>query len=239
VAQRNRRRPRVVWLPNTNVNSLDQATNSAGYHIFIHNLLGVVAGAQVTSVTPVVIDDVQNPISATNSLSDIENSGYRLRRIVGKIFVAAHQVAGDTPSAAIVTCGYIVLRVDPLTNLPLQNAGFYQLGAIDNWGDPWIWRRSWIVANTAATNAPTQPFAIGAANSTNYRVGGNADGPHVDAKTARIISAEERLFLVSTSTVIGSQTDDQGPSMDISFLEDVRCLASMRTSSGNRRNASR
>lgn len=235
-----RRRPKVVWIPATNANSLDQANLRTGYQVFVLNLAGVIAGAQVTGVIPLVLDgQSDDPLAPATSLADLENSSYRLRRVVGKIFAAVHQQAGDSPTAAIVTAGLIVLRSDALSGLPLAAVGNYSLAEIANWDDPWIWRRSWILANRLATNAATQAFAVTAAGTTNFEIGGNADGPHVDQKTARVVGTEERLFLVVTASVIGSQTDPQGPTMDISILTDLRVLGSMRTNQGNRRNASR
>jgi len=73
---------------------------------------------------------------------------------------------------------------------------------------------------------------------TNYAHGpAVADGPHIDQKTARTVSLEERLFLdVSVTNVdVGAEGND----FSVNVVTDLRVLGSMRSGSGNRRNSSR
>lgn len=63
------------------------------------------------------------------------------------------------------------------------------------------------------------------------------EGPHVDAKTARIVGPDQRLFLVVTNTIQGGSAAGGVSSCEV--ITDLRVLASMRSSQGNRRNASR
>lgn len=241
------KRPQVVWLPPDIFNRLGQAPNPAtsggnsaiGIGVFTPS--GVIGGT-TTELFPIVKDEPQNLTTATETLSDLEGSAYRLRRIVGKLFVAIEQtVAGVTVTTAnniIVTAGFIILRVDNAGQPLNSSAPTYDVQAIDQARDPWIWRRSWML-----TNIPNVPLAAG---NTNGFILGNPsntqslsalDGPHVDAKTARVVSDEERLFLVvSTIAVDGN---DQQTTNRATILWDLRVLASMRKQSGNRRNASR
>lgn len=111
-------------------------------------------------------------------------------------------------------------------------AGNIDPGAIQNSGDPWIWRRSWLMANNGAggTNfgdIPAQNFGA--------QYPGPLEGPHVDQKTARIVGPEDRLFL--NIGVVHMFTTDVDTSVLV--VTDLRVLASMRTSIGNRRNATR
>lgn len=86
--------------------------------------------------------------------------------------------------------------------------------------------------NLSTTGSPT---TVGP--ESNMEMGSVADGPHVDQKTARIVSSEERLFLTVSATVL---TGSGGELVTSAFVNtDLRVLASMRTSSGNRGNASR
>jgi len=197
-----------------------------------------VTGSNATFEIPVIQDgSLSGPLAETSSLSDIENSGYRLRRIVGKIFVLIGQTA-DSPSASPclygVTAGLIIRRTDPGTGGSLAaNVGPEEISPndIENSMDPWIWRRSWILGDNLtppANNAQTQNFGNA------YQ--GALDGPHVDQKTARIVGPEERLVLDISTTVIIAGSPECG---DTLVLTDLRVLGSMRTSSGNRRNASR
>jgi len=233
---RRRNKPRVVWLPQTNDFSLQSLVEPYGYQVFSHTIGGA-AGAQVVSLAPLTIDEPSDVATATTTLADIENSGYRLRRIVGKVFCSAEKQLSGTDFAwatVICTAGIIVLRVDPTTDAPLAIPQNYHPGFIVNWSDPWIWRRTWLLSNIE----PQYPDSV--ANlypASNAEYGSVQDGPHVDQKTARIISNEERLYLVAATTIFNSENDQLAS--DVNWLFDLRCLASMRTSLGNRRNASR
>lgn len=241
------KRPQVVWLPPDIQNRLGQAPNPAtsggnsavGIGLI---LAGGALGQTSTNLFPVVKDEPQNLTTATETLSDLEGSAYRLRRIVGKFYCGLEQtVANSLPTAAnnIMLCaGFIILRVDN-GGQPLNSSSpTYDVMAIDQQRDPWIWRRSWIL-----TNNPNLVTAAGVLNDFNFGVPSNTnmgsvlDGPHVDAKTARVVSDEERLFLVvSTLCLDGNQGQINNR---IAVFWDLRVLASMRKQSGNRRNASR
>lgn len=248
-----RRKPRVVWLPQTNANSI--GTGTQVYQLAVISVAGV-TGTSLTSEIPLVLDNQQEAFDVNSpSLSDIESSGYRLRRIVGKLFVEASQFeigngSGVTAVAsAIVTAGIIVRRADSATGGSYAAAtgqAEIDTGTVENTGDPWIWRRSWTLGNNGALQllsgiAPNQTSRQ-SFPTTNFTelAGGIADGPHIDQKTARIVSNEERLFLDVTCTVLG---EGPNPSTDgpivIAYWTDFRILGSLMTSAGNRRNASR
>lgn len=234
-----RNRPRVVWLPATNAFSIDQDGRSA-FNTATHDLTGD-AGEFVTSTHGVVIDgEGLDPLAAGTTLSDIENSGYRLRRIVGDVWVAVNQLAENTPPTIFCSAGLMVLRVRPETGLPLDSNDHYGVNNAENVMDPWIWERSWLLSNKLSTGpiAPIgfQEASLGTANSV---LGGNADGTHIDQKTARVIGPEERLFLILSSTVAQTAGQQEDIIVGIQWFWKLRCLASMRVSVGNRRNASR
>jgi len=240
MARRNRGGPKVVWLPQTNANSIDSlGTNVSTIQLVEHDLTGATLGLTITSVQPVIIDgETIDPLATTpQGLSDLENSGYRLRRIVGKIWCALETTANGAPGAVICTAGFIILRTEPVNSAPLAPFANYNAQDIRNGGDPWIWRRSWLLKN-GSTTAGINPFVRNdGVGGSNYYVGGNADGPHVDQKTARLVGNEERLFLVTTTTNIAVGADQD--SAIVNWAWDLRVLASMRNSVGNRRNASR
>lgn len=232
---RRRTKPRVVWLP---ISEEGSAIPSAATTL-LGNGGSVISGPTgnfSTELTPITFDAPTATLTEA-SLADFEKSSYRLRRIVGKIFAGVEAVEFTTAPAAIVFyAGFIVLRVDG-NGAPLSTAINYHPGIFENERDPWIWRRSWLLGNRIV-DAPT----IVAFPGFNTAHGGTwdyesvADGPHIDAKTARIISDEERLFLVTGAVAIGGQ---QGAFLNYSWVADLRVLASMKPSSGNRRNASR
>lgn len=242
-----RRKPRVVWLPPDLNNRVGVApvvaslpTQSAHFiNAQTGPALGLNPDVQVTAVVKDVDAGDDFLTSVPSTLSDITNSGYRLRRLVGKINVlCAQDVAADPldPTLYQVTAGFIVLRVRA-GDTPLDTFGSYDPSAIGSSMDPWIWRRSWIIGDQAGAATINRNTRAPRSNFENYS-GGNSDGPHLDQKTARLVGPEERLFFVCS--VQGLDGDPQAPNPGlILVVGDVRVLASMRTSMGNRRNASR
>lgn len=250
-----RSKPRVVWLPQTNANSIGEG--NLVYQLGLIEVAGA-TGQSETAEIPLVLDAQQSAVqSADPSLADLESSGYRLRRIVGKLWCEVAQdefdqaVTHTKPSSCIVTAGIIVRRAgfDGISYASQSgiigeeiNAGF-----IENTGDPWVWRRSWTLGNNAASqllytpgDGVTRTRQFFPTNNFSELAGGIADGPHVDQKTARIVSSEERLFLDVTVTVLGESPGQPDPNpITVAFWTDFRILGSLRTTSGNRRNASR
>lgn len=247
-----KRKVKVVWLPQDLENRLGQAplvassgtTSSTILHFFTGNPLG---DSATTEEIPLV-HDFTGPIGtgaglgdAELSLADIASSGYRLRRIVGKLSFAAQQIAAaDSTTATIfhLTAGIIVRRINRSGQSEASVSGGAQqedinVASLDNTMDPWIWRRSWNIANQLGVD----PNQLSYPESNDKYGGGVMDGPHVDAKTARIIGPEERLFL--DVTVEGINGASQGPPGAIIMIGDIRCLGSLRSNVGNRRNASR
>lgn len=245
-----KRSPRVVWLPPTDRNSLDPG-NLNGLQNFIIDFVGTnetTIGASVNAEIPLVIDgEDDDPIGAV-TLSDIENSSYRLRRIVGKIFVFSRPQAqqGGTAFGAplhVVTGGLIVRKIDVASgdSLALQ-VNQVSPTAIRNWADPWIWRRSWMVRNVTGVTGGVTTLDLDSLSGSNFggaAAGGIADGPHIDQKTARLVGNEERLFLSFTASVVVPRELGGNDGTQIQVLTDLRVLGSMRTGMGNRRNATR
>lgn len=242
-----RRKPKVVWLPVDRLNRLGVAP--AAVSTSTQNATGIIQinafgpiGNTVSDVSAVVLDATPELAltAGVQSLADVASSSYRLRRVVGKIHATIAQDAevADTVASVLLTIGLIVLRINEEDSQPLQNAAQYDAQSFGNISDPWIWRRSWVLTNllfqaTLPSGDPGRLFQ-GLASTDHY--GSVADGPHVDAKTARVIGPEERLIMVASATALDGGVQ---VAADITILTDLRILASMRTSMGNRRNASR
>lgn len=245
---RRTRRPAVVWLPLSNVSRIQlpaaatDGTASSGFQLGVAVPSGGPPGVQTI---PIAKDEPQNIAANGQTLSDLEGSAYRLRRIVGKVYIQPAQIAAVTAQEStsfIVVAGIIVLRVDTAGNILSGNNNTYDPGSLDSTRDPWVWRRSWLLSNVVGigalnTAAPdSRPLIFPESNIQAY-AGGVMDGPHVDAKTARVISDEERLFF--TVSAVGLDGETQGLQTVLAVFGEFRVLASMRKSSGNRRNASR
>jgi len=248
-----RRKPKVVWLPPSNVNAAGDGSTGwsfASSTPFDGSTIGTVGAIEV----PIVQDGNQSdPLGATSSLADIELSGYRLRRIVGKlyVFIGVSQDQAHGPTGLYgVSAGFIIRRVDPGSGgslaaaVPQTNFEEINPSHIRNASDPWIWRRDWILndgffdpfTNTVPTTRDIQ--AIQGSSTSNFSKnypGGNLEGPHVDQKTARIVGPEERLFLNISAEALFTGF----PNQVLIAIYNFRVLGSMRSNIGNRRNASR
>lgn len=240
-----RRKPGVMWLPN-----IGQGVAADTSFISASNDVGPVAGAagDNTTINALTVDypaDAVRQAAELTNLADYQGSGYRLRRIVGKFFCGIDQDIGDGqattyPEAALVTAGLIILRVDGNSGAPLNAVpSEYSTLGLNNVQDPWIWRRTWILSNFqgfdggGGAHTAWSYYPI-----TNAEYGSVKDGPHVDQKTARRVSDEERLFLiVSTQVPTNGLTANTAGQVRWSF--EYRILASPLRVMGNRRNASR
>lgn len=241
-----RRKPTVSWLP-----TLGQGPDST-WLPFIGSLgFGGAAGpsGMGTAVAAVVPDYPAEAIRASAgaglpSLADFEGSGYRLKRIVGKLNVGIWQQvgdpqgAGDYPTSVLVSAGFIVLRVTEDTGAPLRAAtpNDYSPLDLDNVRDPWIWRRSWRLANEFGQGPTTPILSQSYEPVVNSEYGSAVDGPNIDARTARRIGQEERLFFCISAMNIANAAALAGT---IEWCLDVRYLCSPMRAVGNRRNASR
>lgn len=235
-----RRKPTVVWLPISGTQNLAQQVIAP---LLSGDIPVEANGGIATTFTALTFDYDAEVILQANqlpSLADFEQSSYRLRRIVGKVFVAMKQEAGSAPpavrqAAGIIAAGFMVLRVQEQTGAPLGTAAQYNPLNEDNIRDPWIWRRTWILSN-GLSGSPSQP-QWGEMPFSNVEYGSAYDGAHIDQKTARVIGPEERLFFIVGTQGLDAAAVDE-PS-HLRYVLDVRLLASMRRAAGNRRNASR
>jgi len=252
---RRKSKPRVVWLPQTNANSI--GAGNQVYQLAVISGLAGPTGTTSTAEIPLVLDSQQSIVASTDpSLADIENSGYRLRRIVGKVWCQLAQSTpgqdASAPNSVIVSAGIMVRRTDDTTGASFASANDANInvGFIENTGDPWVWRRSWtlgdrytrdteLILTASLSNFFVENQFFPSCNWGKEYAGGIAEGPHVDQKTARIIGPEERLFLDVSATIPGETSNQPGTGATVAFWTDLRVLGSMRTSSGNRRNASR
>jgi len=259
MARFKRRKPRVLWLP-VHGTLFDTTAESDSYASGLTGSLTLdQTGATATDIQAVTFDysDSASNEEGTDfrSLQDLTSgNAYRLRRIVGKIWVAAvTQNNSETEiGLADVCCGFIINRTDddgnPLYTFVTQtNAGPIAQDAAQ---DPWIWRRRWLlspvpaaiqygdnnfVSNLAALNTLTG--FQGQFPQTTAGYGSVADGPHIDQKTARVISNQERLHFWIQGRIINASPNVNN--VDLKWYLDVRLLASLRQNLGNRRNASR
>lgn len=257
-----RRKPRVVWLPN--VGSTENPADTAGAtpsYILFETPIALGIGNNPTIETPLVVDNPQGLAAGTIAawdaapLASIETFGYRLRRIVGNLIISVAPAPDGSggvlpvPNFVIATAGLIIRRVDD-TGAAVATGLESSANSVANIQDPWIWRRSWLLSPALKTIVAGTEVLIpvpGSAdkvnhvqlfsNNTIYHTGPNCTGS-VDQKTARNVAAEERLFL-DVSLRSGDANDVLNTTVSTLLFFDYRVLASLRTGTGNRRNAVR
>jgi len=273
---RRRRKARPLWFPPLGTTfSVADDTVGTGMVTWALPVLG--SGAISFQEIPLTFDFGQeaeltdtiiNP--GTKTLADLMESAWRVRRVVGKLY-ATYQIKDEgivDPlqtgyPACYLKVGLMVRNVDqfgqpPGTNVDLLNR--------DDYTDPWIWQRSWILGQHQIPNryqtltstdgvillqqglqlgtlggaAAAAEFVAYASFPRNNAIqSGLHDGPHVDAKTNRVIGPEQRLFLhfAAKGLPIQPQGGITGDN-DIFGLFDLRLLGNLQRST-NRRNASR
>lgn len=255
---RRRRKPKVVWLSPSGTPYT--AGLAAGEQPAFTEFAGTVTLqplARPTIETPLLVDgpDINQMSAAIGAyqgfnLNDVQQPGYLLRRVVGKFHCTAIADPGlggefdDNNSALFVTAGLIIRRVDD-AGAAIATGQEVNVQTIQNIKDPWIWRRTWVLRNSnmSPETAVGLLSTVGAASARSFPgstagYGSVADGPHMDAKTRRVVAAEERLFL-DVSVLSWNAEPQVAANWTLKYRFDYRALASLRFSGGNRRNASR
>jgi len=241
-----RRKPRVVWLPTFGVNSYGESgieSNATGIEYNVN--LGT-NGIIVFDAAGLTWDGSESSTFAQDfgddsfTLNDfVDGQSYRLRRIVGKFWCSADtQGVATNVTAVEVAFGFIIARTAASGAIQTDFSYVNPL-AQDSAEDPWIWRRSWLISpELASAQLPNSAFGVLPNNNIAY--GSVADGPHIDQKTARVISRDERLVGVMAAQVKYTK-GDLAPTGNVRVAGylDYRLLASMRKNIGNRHNTSR
>lgn len=233
--RRTKRRARYTWLPTVGTASPagpESDDNSSGRSFS----LDIPAdGSSNVLISTLTFDEPQEGdklLQSTSPLGTILGNEYFLKRIVGKIFImhqgGVNSAAGDPslPAAALVGVGFFVARANDESqgaDSPIGSASLserqenYSPLSEDAIREPWIWRRTWVLGNPLMrANREGLAFSGVAAQETTFEgvffppttaaYGSVADGPHIDAKTARRIKQDERLFFV-----VATRIWDQSP----------------------------
>lgn len=254
-----RRKQRVVWFPpiGAQIQQTGVFVNGNTFQVPV-----ISSGAIFNGFLPLTFDEGQEQkIGVANvSLSDLQNSAWRLRRLILNIFATFSVTgtgAGDPVAnaslGAIFAVGAMVATVDE-TGAPV-NTSISILDRDDN-TDPWIFRRVWLLSQhsnltregAGLTVIAGSKISGGAVTDTAFaftqfprsttEYGYVAGGPYVDQKTNRVIGPEQRLLLFFGSKQLPIQDTAADASANIVGYLDYRLLGNLQRSS-NRRNASR
>lgn len=248
-----RRRQPVVWLPvqaetgNPDPNSgAITAVNQVS--IKRHGIsipAGSTPGVYAAGIFPVVGDwsnDQSLIVSAASNttFADMYAGGYKLRRIVGHIwpYVDVFRNGGQGNPAntinAVVTVAFQVMQTDDSGNPVDAEAGLPDIYA--NAGNPWIWRRSWILTDYTNVSAAQQGWGVQSVADASLNL---REGAFFDQKTARRIGPDQRLFLCLQATSLDGSPEGPNP-FDVTIYTNYRTLATLTKGTlGNRRHSSR
>lgn len=259
--RRRRTKPRVAWLPVLGTSAGIEGVDPlyGGESSLVGDTNEIQWDAQpVTFDQAASAEVVQQNTGLTGlyprTLADlVSGNAYRLRRLVGKCNVFVASATGATAQNeripfVEVGAGFIVCKTDDDGN-PTTDFNFVNPLQQDSAEDPWIWHRRWLLGTTPGYEVWADPrgatsigaySASGQQPSTNAGFGSAVDGPHIDQKTARVISPSERLFFVWALKgwdPYALATTEAAVSVQVFW--HVRVVGSLRRMGGNRRNASR
>lgn len=213
---RRKRRAKYTWLP---VLGTEQDTGGGGDQINKagrdFSLSASAEGAgQIIPLTADLPRDEGIVPGDEGVLSDSIGQEWFLRRLVGKLSI--HWGAtpdNDSADYVRVNAGFLVARASvtdpdyPIGATATWAAGLspsiynaYDPGSNDVLREPWIWRRTWVLGNPAIADGNNWPRGLSPAHNLGFA--SSLDGPHIDAKTMRRISNDDRLyFVISASTL--------------------------------------
>lgn len=218
-----RRRAQYRWFP---ADPTFYGESQTGSYYWTNILAGEPGASGEIFATAVLPDQSYNDAQAGQSdnmtLRDyVEGQDYILKRMVGKVWGSLEQVnAADHVNSVILSMGFAILPVDDDTNAPALDSVDYDPLNPSNSMNPWIWRRTWILANLLGPDTNFYyPNNLGAYGSV-------MDGGHVDSKSARRVTREQRLFYIAAARTI--ESTGVVPEVQIQVGFDIRCLGAMR-----------
>lgn len=196
----------------------------------------------VTTDTPVALAGA----TTTDNMSEIMANDYFIRRIVGKLHASMRQkrnASGDpsSPQACLFGCGFFIARAadgggtqqQPIgAATPAERRTNYSPLGLDTIREPWIWRRTWVLQNPAqslisqANNVTSDSFDFAGFPTSTGGYGSVMDGPHIDAKTLRRVTNDDRLWFAFANFALPVGTTDQDGQVN-GYL-DMRLLGQLR-----------
>lgn len=225
-----RRRQKSTWFP---VLGTDNGGEFPLSSIFFVNTDVAPGYGPSTFITPLIPDYTEDPsvTSGEPTLRDfVEGQTCVIDRIVGKITCHLEQFqnseAENKPILAACCAAVAVLPVDD-AGTPITTPTGVELNplAAENLDKPWLWRRTWILANNKA-NVSTFPY-VGSPTNTQYGAG-LQEGSHIDTKgVRRAIQRNQRIYLIlATQDVTSFELTDTAS--EVHWSVDLRVLGRMR-----------
>jgi len=251
--RRTRRRARYTWLPTIGTAGPGEVDDNSSGRTF--GITVATTGEQTVLISELTFDrpvEGDNLTSQATPLGTVLGNEYFLKRIVGKLFAAYRPRTNQNndpsqPTGALFGAGFFIARANDDSqgaDSPIGSASAservenYSPLSEDTIREPWIWRRTWILGNDAMRRQHINPnLTLEAIDQDAATVfppstagyGSVADGPHIDAKTARRVKQDERLwFVVATRTCPFSDVITPQQSGTIDGYLDFRLLGALR-----------
>lgn len=234
-----RRKRRYTWFPQIGFQSSNPEDDSVVLPVAVPN--APLSGLLSTPTIFPIIPDAPNeePTAVTDHLDDFIASEYFLKRIVGRFVCAAPaRTSVQTPYtiAYAIGAGFFIARADsPTSTKPIGSAAAtdaknnYGVLNVQNTREPWIWRRVWIMSPLVTASGfqvfdPNYPYY--ANNNLNGSV---AEGSNIDARTARRVTQDDRLWFTVQTQVLnaGGSFEFEEQTFPEAYL-DVRLLGALR-----------
>lgn len=234
-----RRRAKYLWFPilGTINDNADPPELGELSPFFISHAVGAPSlELNNVDIIPLTLDNpVNEQLAAAGETlgTAIGGRDWFCRRIVGQCFVSLATVVGQVQSSVLVTCGIFVARADPSginpigNNIAVEREQTYNPLSVRTISEPWLWRRSWHLGNVNSTVVDVNPARNFPAANSGY--GDVRSGPHVDAKTARRISEDDRLWFAVSSIGTGGNANT---GTNVQVVADFRILGQLRRSKG-------
>lgn len=231
MAYRRRRKSKGIWFPLITTEERAGFGGNDCYGVGQSSVITFTGQSPITTAIFPLVPDNAGFVQPTNSLSelsdDITQYGWMCKRILGHWFVGVEQSENDTWKNLQIDAGVLVADADPQAqNAPaggnptavasadaLQFATTldYSPGAVATIARPWMFRRTWFLANrtagTAVASVESMNFDLPANNTF---LGTQKEGTWVDIKSRRHVKPRERLFAAISVQPIWTD----GPSQD-------------------------
>lgn len=237
MAYRRKRRSQGTWLPTLGEGVGEE--NTANIVTGLDSDFDVEDnGVLTTRIHELTMDQPREDIDVSTPLADIIGSEYFLKRIVGKLLVTmADPAAATSPffTQVIVGAGFFVARAEAAeVNFPIGasigsaadvNKNYSPLEA-NTMREPWIWRRVWILESRPLGISETPHWP-----RSNTQYGSVLDGPHIDAKTKRRITNDDRLWFAIAGArwpIFATGEEPVAAPQPIAYHLDYRLFGNLR-----------
>lgn len=241
-----RRRRKYTWFPQIGFQGETVEDDSVTLPVAIPTALldGTLSNITVFPIIPDAPNDT--PATGADHLDDFIASEYFIKRIVGRFQFCMDAISDQTNPAAtacVVAAGFFIARADESTptfpigcSTPGDAKANYGPLNLANTREPWIWRRTWVCSPPIinnSTGALTWNTNVGGATGNSFPPnnchGSVAEGSIIDARTARRVGNDERLYF-AVQTMVGEAigvVTNQTQVFPQGYL-DVRILGALR-----------